>query len=142
MQIKPFRLEFIRSEPHLSLPNVTSIILAQNLYDILFQYAISPEKEKQLQAFIALLETHIKSKSRVPFSLPLAELVFLDEGLQELRLLNWMEVPVSVFQLNFSDDASEDDLENILEFLKQIFTFKYQAAGNEIYVYPQGLTAY
>ena len=142
MKIKPFKIEFIRSEPHLLLPNVTSIILAQNLYDILFQYAISPEKERQLQAFIALLEAHIKSKTRAPFSLPLSELAFLDEGLQELRLLNWMEVPVSVFQLSFSDDASEDDQENILEFLKQVFTFKKRTDSNEIYVYPLGLTAY
>ncbi len=142
MQIKPFTLEFLTSETHLLLPNVTSIILAQNLYDVLFQYVISPEKEEQLKTFIDLLETHIKSKSRAPFSLPLSELAFLDEGLQELRLLNWMEVPVALFRLSLPEDASEDDHENIREFLKQLFTFKNKADSNDIYIYPQGLTAY
>ena len=142
MQIKPFKLEFLASEPHLLRPNVTSIILAQNLYDVLFQYAISPEKEEMLKSFINLLETHIKSKSRAPFSIPLADLAFLDEGLQELRLLNWMEVPVSLFRLVLPADAGEDDYENTYDFLKEVFTFNKKPDTHDIYVYPLGLTAF
>ena len=79
------------------LPNTTSIILVQNLYEVLFQYVIDPEKEAQLKYFINKLESHIKSKPRAPFSMPLDELDFLGEGMQELRLLNWLESPVAVF---------------------------------------------
>ncbi len=140
--IKPFKLGFLENEPHLLLPNVTSIILAQNLYDVLFQYAISPEKEERLKSFIYLLETHIKSKSRAPFSIPLEDLAFLEEGLQELRLLNWMEVPVSLFRLVLPDDAGEDDYENTYDFLKEVFTFNKKSNTHDIYVYPLGLTAF
>lgn len=142
MQTKPFNLEYISEEKHLLLPNVTSIILTQNLYDVLFQYVISAEKEEQLKSFINLLETHIKSKSRAPFSIPVDDLAFLDEGLQELRLLNWMEVPVSVFRISLPADASEEDYENTYEFLKGIFVFNKKTDSNDIYVYPMGLTAY
>ncbi|HNX27833.1 MAG TPA: hypothetical protein PKN87_00280 [Syntrophomonadaceae bacterium] len=142
MQTKPFKLEYLGEETHLLLPNVTSIILAQNLYDVLFQYVISPEKEEMLISFIKLLETHIKSKSRAPFSLPLSDLAFLDEGLQELRLLNWMEVPVSLFHISLSADASEEDYDNTYDFLKGVLTFNKKIKTNDIYVYPLGLTAY
>lgn len=142
MQTKPFNLEYISEEKHLLLPNVTSIILTQNLYDVLFQYVISAEKEEQLKSFINLLETHIKSKSRAPFSIPFSELAFLDEGLQELRLLNWMEVPVSLFHISLPADASEEDYENTYEFLQGIFVFNKKTDSNDIYVYPMGLTAY
>jgi hypothetical protein len=37
---KEFKLNFLRMEQHILLPNTTSIILAQNLYEILFQYVI------------------------------------------------------------------------------------------------------
>lgn len=142
MQTKPFNLEYISEEKHLLLPNVTSIILTQNLYDVLFQYVISAEKEEQLKSFINLLETHIKSKSRAPFSIPFSELAFLDEGLQELRLLNWMEMPVSLFHVSLPADASEEDYESTYEFLKGIFVFNKKAGSHDIYVYPMGLTAY
>ncbi|NLO03967.1 MAG: hypothetical protein GX126_16890 [Bacteroidales bacterium] len=142
MQNKPFSLEFIGQEKHLLLPNVTSIILTQNLYDILFQYVISEEKEAQLKSFINMLETHIKSKSRAPFSVPLSDLEFLDEGLQELKLLNWMEVPVSVFHVSLPDDASEEDYESTFDLLKEIFTFNRKVNTRHIYIYPQNLTIF
>ena len=53
-----------------------------------------------------------------------------------------MEAPVALFRLSLPEDASEDDHENIREFLKQLFTFKNKADSNDIYIYPQGLTAY
>ncbi|NLO03398.1 MAG: hypothetical protein GX126_13950 [Bacteroidales bacterium] len=142
MKNKPFSLEFLGQEKHLLLPNVTSIILTQNLYDILFQYVISEEKEEQLKLFINMLETHIKSKSRAPFSVPLSDLEFLDEGLQELRLLNWMEVPVSVFRVSLPEDASEEDYENTFDLLKEIFTFNRKVNTSDIYIYPQNLTVF
>lgn len=142
MKNKPFSLDFLEQEKHLLLPSVTSIILTQNLYDILFQYVISEEKEEKLKLFINMLETHIKSKSRAPFSVPLRDLEFLDEGLQELRLLNWMEVPVLVFRVSLPEDASEEDYENTFDLLKEIFTFNRKVNTSDIYIYPQNLTVF
>ncbi|MBC7074544.1 MAG: hypothetical protein H5T98_00450 [Syntrophomonadaceae bacterium] len=140
-EMKTFRLNFVKQEKHLLLPTVTSIIVAQNLYEILFQYVITPEKEQSLQKFIHLLETHIKSKPKAPFSVPLPELEFLDEGLQELKLLNWMEVPVSVFEISLDTDENnyESELEKTLEFLQNFMTLNRKKDSNHIYVYPVGL---
>ena len=134
-----FRLEFITREKHLMLPNITSIILVQNLYDILFQYVITKEKEEKLKFIIGLIESHIKSKSRAPFSIPVAELEFLNEGLDELRLLNWIEVPVYVFQVLPDNNADEEEMEKILEMLENIFTYNLKKESNLIYVYQMGL---
>ena len=43
--VNQYTLTMIRREKHLVLPMVTSIILVQNLYDILFQYVIDAEKK-------------------------------------------------------------------------------------------------
>jgi len=143
-ETKNFHLKFINQEKHLLLPNVTSIILVQNLYDMLFQYVITKEKEEKLKDFIQLLESHIKSKSRAPFSMPLSELEFLNEGLQELKLLNWMELPVSVFEITLDEgkDNDEDEIEKILDLLQNIITYNRKKDSNIIYVYPIGLTQY
>ena len=133
-----FRLEFVAREKHLMLPNITSIILAQNLYDILFQYVITKEKEEKLKVIIGLIESHIKSKSRAPFSMPLTELEFLKEGLEELRLLNWIEVPVYVFEI-IPADAEEEEMEKILSLLENICTYNLKKDSNLIYVYQLGL---
>ena len=77
-----FQLSFIRQEQHLMLPRTSSIILTQNLYDVLFQYVITTEKEDKLNYFINLLDTNIKIKANAPFSMPISELEFLDEGLE------------------------------------------------------------
>jgi hypothetical protein len=107
-----FQLNFIKQEQHLMLPRTSSIILTQNLYDILFQYVITPEKEAKLDNFIKILENHIKSKAEAPFSLPVTELEFLEEGLDELKLLNWAEIPVAVFQVNLDACLDKESYED------------------------------
>lgn len=138
-----FELKFLRTEKHLLLPNITAIITAQTLYDILFQYCITPEKEEKLKYFIDKLEAHIKSKSSTPFSMPYRDLEFLEEGLQELRLLNWMEADIALFQIKGynADNLSEEESENITEFLNQFMTCK-KASLDTIYVYPAYLTRF
>ncbi|MDD2510897.1 MAG: hypothetical protein PHP26_00435 [Syntrophomonas sp.] len=133
-----FGLDFVKLENHYLLPRVTSIVLTQSLYDILFQYVITPEKEARLKEFIALLEAHIKSKSKTPFSIPAAELVFIGEGLQELKLLNWMEVPVAEFNVRLEEGSedSPEEMEQVLELLEEMLTFKRKGNSNSIYVYP------
>ncbi|MEN6325301.1 MAG: hypothetical protein ABFD18_03695 [Syntrophomonas sp.] len=144
MEMPKFNLQFVNQEKHLLLPNISSIILAQNLYDILFQYAISEEKELQLKNFISILEAHIKSKTRAPFSLPLSELEFLEEGLEELKLLNWLEVPVARFELqvNYAEGEPDEQLSLVLNFLESILTFKRETDSSHIYVYPDSLAIY
>ncbi|MDD3268190.1 MAG: hypothetical protein PHX14_02620 [Syntrophomonadaceae bacterium] len=141
MEMTKFNLQFVKQEKHLLLPNISSIILVQNLYDILFQYAITEEKEQKLKNFISILETHIKSKSRAPFSLPVNELEFLEEGLEELKLLNWMEVPVAKFELQVSyiEGEPEEQLSSVLDYLGSIMTFKSEKDSNYIHVYPDTL---
>lgn len=142
-EVPQFRLDFIKQEKHLLLPNVASIIVVQNLYDVLFQYVINNEKEQKLKHFIKLLETHIKSKPKAPFSMPVEDLAFLDEGLQELRLLNWMEVPVSLCELSLKEDSNnEESKEQVLNFLQDILTFNIIEGTDKLYVYPGGITKY
>jgi hypothetical protein len=140
---KNFKLDFIKEEQHLMLPTVTSIKLTQNLYDALFQYLITSEQEVYLKKFIDMLEVHIKRKDRAPFSRPIAELDFLDEGLQELRLLNWMEIPVAVFQLSLEEtipaEDYPDELERVLSLLERTMIFSRPADNNLIWVYPFAL---
>lgn len=139
-----FRLNFLTQEQHIMLPNTTSIILVQNLYDVLFQYVIDPDKEASLKYFIEKLETHIKSKPRAPFSMPISELDFLGEGLQELRLLNWLESPVSLFEVEVMDagENEEEELEKIYDLLGDLLTFNKKPEGNCIYVYSNRLTIF
>ncbi|MEN6350473.1 MAG: hypothetical protein ABFD08_13895 [Syntrophomonas sp.] len=142
--IGPFKLNFLKQENHLLLHNVSSIILVQNLYDILFQYVISPDKEEKLKEFIDLLEAHIKSKTLAPFSIPREELEFLGEGLEELKLLNWIELPISLFEIQLENGPidNEEQLESIFDLLEEVITFKHKPNSSYIYVYPQGLTSY
>ncbi|KUG04718.1 hypothetical protein ASZ90_017857 [hydrocarbon metagenome] len=143
-ETKKFQLNYLNQEQHIMLPNTTSILLVQNLYDVLFQYVIDPEKEAQLKYFIEKLETHIKSKPRAPFSMPVSELEFLGEGLQELRLLNWLESPVSVFEviLNKECDDIEEEKDKIFDLLADLFTFNKKPDSSMIYVYSNRLTIY
>lgn len=140
-EIPAFQLKFKGQEEHLLLPTITSIRVVQHLYDVLFQYAITPQEEERLHWFIGLMEAHIKSKPKAPFSMPISELAFLDEGLEELKLLNWMQLPASIFEI-ITDNNNEDELEKILQLLESIFTFNHQGDSNIIIVYPQGLTRY
>ncbi|HAA09279.1 MAG: hypothetical protein ACOX6F_06465 [Syntrophomonadaceae bacterium] len=137
--VNQYTLTMIRREKHLVLPMVTSIILVQNLYDILFQYVIDADKEELLKRFIDQLEQHIKSKSDTPFSAPIKELEFLNEGLEELRLLNWMEVPVTVFSLELIEDDNEEAREVVIEHLRQLMLVRPVADSNLLYVYPTNI---
>lgn len=139
--IPAFQLKYLGQEEHLLLPNVTSVRVVQHLYDVLFQYAITPEEEERLKSFISLMEAHIKSKPKAPFSMPLSQLEFLDEGLQELKLLNWMQLPASLFEIVTESD-DEEELEKIIRLLESMLTFNRQKESNLIYVYPIGLTTY
>lgn len=141
-----YQLSFVKQEQHLMLPRTSSILLTQNLYDILFQYVITPEKEEKLNYFINLMETHIKSKAQAPFSMPLSELEFLDEGLEELRLLNWAEIPVSVFQITLdaclNRDAYDEEIDNICEHLENLMILRHYKGSDLIYVYPSNLVRF
>ena len=138
-----FRLDFLREEQHLMLPTVTSIKLTQNLYDILFQYVITEEKEELLKKIIGMMESHIKRRDQAPFSMPISELEFLDEGLQELRLLNWIEIPVAIFQLSLDASIKEEDyadeLEKVLTWLQGFMIFSRPEESLLIRVYPYEL---
>jgi hypothetical protein len=135
-----FNLKYLRTEQHLVLPTVTSIKLTQNLYDVLFQYVISADTENLLKRFIDLMEEHIKSKTRSPFSRPVSDLAFLDEGLQELRLLNWMDMPVAVFELTLNENVDQDnyesEMDNVLSVLEGVMIFSRPAGTNLLWVYP------
>lgn len=140
MQDMPvFKLVFVEQKEHLLLPNVTSVKVVQHLYDVLFQYAITEEHEEKLKAFIAKMEAHIKTKPRAPFSMPLADLEFLDEGLEELRLLNWMQENLAIFEI-VADGP--DQLEAAMDILATYLTFNQIPETNQIIVFPQGITAY
>jgi small GTP-binding protein len=81
---------------------------------------------------------------RAPFSMPLEELDFLGEGLQELRLLNWMESRVAVVEIELLGTVNnqEEEMEAIYELLSDLFTFNKKADSNIIYVYSKHLTIY
>ncbi len=134
-----FSLKFLREEQHLMLPTVTTIKLTQSLYDALFQYVLTPEQEVLLKQFIGMLEDHIKSKDRSPFSVPIKDLEFLDEGLEELRLLNWIEIPVAVFELTIEDATTinfEEQNQYIADLLERLTIFSRPADSNLIWIYP------
>lgn len=134
-----FSLKFLREEQHLMLPTVTSIKLTQSLYDALFQYVLTPEQEDLLKKFIGMLEDHIKSKDRSPFSVPIKDLEFLDEGLEELRLLNWIEIPVAVFELSIEDATTiklEEQNQYIADLLERLTIFSRPADSNLVWIYP------
>ena len=122
------------------LPTITSIVLTQNLYDVLFQYLITEEKEAQLKKIIGMLENHIKRKDQSPFSMPISALTFLDEGLEELRMLNWMEIPVAVFQISLDDSIKEgdyeDEIEKVLIWMEDLMIFSRPEHSDLIWVYP------
>lgn len=147
-EIPKFSLRYLKQEPHLMLPEVTSILLVQKLYDILFQYVVTPEKEKQLEYFIKLLEKYIMSKPQGPFSMAVNELEFLEEGLQELKLLNWREIPVSMFEIVIAETSPEQEnyseqVEAVISFLEGLVLLSRSSSSpGQIYVYPAALTSY
>lgn len=142
-----FQLTYMGEEQHLMLPTNKTILLAGELYDILFQYLIFKDREDDLKRFIALLETHIKNKPSGPFSYPVEDLKFIDEGLQELSLLNWQEIPVQVYRLDFNFDTNDNDnnydydlkRDEVFITLNKIFIYNQKVGTNIIYVYPNNI---
>ncbi|HWP98474.1 MAG TPA: hypothetical protein VN426_16650 [Syntrophomonadaceae bacterium] len=143
---KSFNLQFVGQEKHLVLPTITSIVLVQNLYDALFQYVLTPEQEGPLEAFIKKLETHIKKKQHAPFSIPVEELAFLGEGLEELRMLNWMEIPLCKFAILLNPDQEwtpelqEQEFQDIMENLEDYAIISRIEDSPYIYLYPYRIT--
>ncbi|MDR1615491.1 MAG: hypothetical protein LBR98_00500 [Syntrophomonadaceae bacterium] len=122
------------------MPALASIVLVQNLYDILFQYAVSKEKEEKLEVFIKKLETHIKSKARAPFSMSLEEMSFLGEGLDELRLLNWQQVNLFLFEIVIDEPEQDEDVwEELMGFFNTLFTCVRINNSNVIKVFPSAM---
>ncbi|MEQ8176074.1 MAG: hypothetical protein ABRQ26_13520 [Syntrophomonadaceae bacterium] len=147
-QLYPFTVNYLGQEQHLVLPTVTSIVLVQNLYDVLFQYVLTPEQEKNLESFIKRLEAHIKKKSRAPFSIPVQELEFLGDGLEELQLLNWMELPILKFSVVLKDDQArsqeqeEEIMVQIMESFQDYMIISRIENSRVFFSYPYRLTSY
>ncbi len=147
-QTNQFSMEFLAQETHLVLPTLTSIVLVQNLYDALFQYALTKEQEQKLEAFIKKLEAHIKKKIKAPFSVPAGNMDFLGEGLEELRLMNWMQIPVLKFEIKLAEypgrneDKDEELLETIIENLYDYMIANRLDDSNIVYVFPYRITSY
>lgn len=141
---KPFNLKYIATEEHFMMPTLTTLVMTQQLYDILFQYLLTPEQEKQLMDFIGLIQKYLDNKAhqKAPFSVNKAELDFLEDGLEELRMLCWQTIPVYVFEVEVCEDSASpsyqtarDQMENILMDLF-VYTWRGQ---NQILVYPPSI---
>ncbi len=134
-----FSLEFQRQETHLVLPRYSPYILSENIYDLLFQYVLTPEREALLKKFIQKLDNYTKSNPQAPFSISLSALEFLGEGWQELKLLNWTEIPVAVFSIHFTSDASPEEKEESLAELQHLMLMNYDEEQHLIYIYPRNM---
>ncbi len=124
------------------LPTLTTIKLTQNLYDALFQYVLTEDQEARLKKFINILEEHIKRKDQTPFSVPIKDLEFLDDGLEELRLLNWQEIPVTVFELvlpKSGEGDEEERMEPIIDLLERLAILTRPGGHNLIWAYPYAM---
>lgn len=139
--VKNFSLTYLRTENHLLMPTRSSILVTQQLYDILFQYCITPSKEKQLLDFIHLMETHIKNKDQTPFSIPVADLAGFEEGVEELRLLSWYDRQVHVFALEIPGSETGDDTwDATMDTLGTVMTCRSGMQKGEIYVFPSDIS--
>ncbi|MGE5423476.1 MAG: hypothetical protein ACM3QW_09445 [Ignavibacteriales bacterium] len=136
-----FNLKYIETEYHLMMPTLKTLVINQGLYDILFQYVLTPEQEKQLTDFIDLIQRYKDNKAhhKAPFSLPKEDLEFLEEGLEELRMLCWQTIPVMIFEVEMNEAASSpsyqaarDQMENIL---MELFVYTWRGE-KQILVYP------
>ena len=122
------------------MPPLSKLVVTQALYDMLFQYVLTPEKEKNLLDFINRIEVHQKSNQyrSTPFSLPVEELQFLEEGIEELKLLCWQLVPVHIFEIDIPALPSSEDYDKAKDQIEQIltdlFVFNWQGE-NQILVY-------
>ena len=140
-----FTLKLVREERHLALPTVTSLVLVKEIHDVLYQYLVDEEKERLLNMFLDKLKRHIdrEKEGNGPFSVPIQELEFLEqEGLDELKYMNWIEMPVYVFEIGLnvepSDESFEERLESVLSLLNELVVYNRIPGTNLINVYPQG----
>lgn len=136
---KNFSLVYIGSQVHMMMPHTSSILVAQSLYDILFQYIMTPEKEALLKNFADRLREHIKTHPSAPFSLPMSKLTFLNEGLKELQLLNWQSIKVEVFRVISEGEMSAEDLAECLAAFSEYAIVNLVEETKELYVYPYRL---
>lgn len=135
-----FNMKYLGKEDHLMMPSLTKLVVTQTLYDILFQYVFTPEKEQKLLDFINRIQAHMSDNAyrNTPFSIPVSEMQFLEEGLEELKLLCWQVVPVYVFDIEFSVPLSSPEYEAVKDqvelVLSDLFVYNWQGE-NRILVY-------
>lgn len=135
-----FNMRYFGKEDHLVMPPLTKLVVTQTLYDILFQYVLTPEKEQKLLDFINRVQRHLSDNAyrNTPFSVPVAEMEYLEEGLEELKLLCWQVVPVYVFEIEFSVSGSSPEFESVKDqvdlILSDLFVYNWQGE-NRILVY-------
>jgi hypothetical protein len=136
-----FQITYVGKEDHMMMPLLSTLVVTQTLYDILFQYMVTPEKEQKLLDFINKIQNYLDNKPypNRPFSLPVEELEFLEEGLQELKLLCWQTIPVYVFEVNPLVPSDSPDYEparqEMDKILSDLLVFGWQGE-NRILVYP------
>jgi len=141
-----FELKLLREEKHLALPNLTSLVLIKEIQDVLYQYLVSEEKERLLNAFLDRLRAHLSLErdGNGPFSILIDDLQFLEEeGLEELKYLNWVEIPVYVFEVKGRIAPDNDDypefFTTVNQILDELLVYNWVPGTNLIYAYPQSL---
>ncbi|ADI01090.1 MAG TPA: hypothetical protein GXX39_09595 [Syntrophothermus lipocalidus] len=140
-----FTLKLVRQENHLALPTITSLVLVKEIHDVLYQYLVDEEKERLLNTFLDKLKRHMtrEKEGNGPFSVPVEELRFLEqEGLDELKYMNWLEIPVYVFEValnvDSSDEKYEEYVETVFSILDELVVYNRVPGTNLVNVYPQG----
>ncbi|MCR4399665.1 MAG: hypothetical protein QHH05_04025 [Syntrophomonadaceae bacterium] len=139
-----FELQFLREEQHLALPTLTSLVLVREIHDVLYQYLVDEEKERLFDAFLDMLKRHVsrQREGNGPFSVRIEELNFLEaEGLRELKYMNWIEVPVYVFQVKSrrapGEAGYEEERERVARVLDDLLVYNWAPGTDIIYTYPQ-----
>lgn len=135
-----FNLRYLGKEDHLMMPPLTKLVVTQTLYDILFQYVLTPDKERKLLDFIGRIQVHMSDNAYrdTPFSVPVTEMQFLEEGLEELKMLCWQVVPVHLFAVEFPVPESSCQPEAVKDqadlILSDLFVYNWEG-DNRILVY-------
>ncbi len=131
-----FGMRFIGKEDHLLMPPLTKLVVTQSLYDILFQYMLTPEQEQSLLNFLNRIQKHLAENPyrRTPFSVRVDELEFLEEGIKELKLLCWQQAPVHLFEIDYPEAATEEERERLKDQTEQILAelFVYNWQGDDL----------
>ncbi|MGE5397469.1 MAG: hypothetical protein ACM3MK_08055 [Chitinophagales bacterium] len=131
-----FSLKYVGQEDHLMMPALTTLTVTQSLYEMLFQYVLTPEREQKLIEFIDRIRVYLSSQGheKAPFSIKVDELSFLEEGLEELRLLCWQSIPVYIFEIQWNEAEPENN-EAVESVLKDLLVFNWKG-DSQILVYP------